>query len=197
MTSKFAGAFVDVDLLEKIAQENAGPGVAVVWEGDPEPVQGWGGLGSAGQVDANADSATLAARLALSIVSIDPRFVDDTIRRYNSTTHKIELTQAGLREFVLQLAVTSESSPAAMTVCERMRGRWLRKSTLARLRAAKIALRSIGRTIPGPTKSWDNKLVDVAIVELNMTYLYVEKDPIGEDDGNWIETVTPLTLTEI
>ena len=55
----------------------------------------------------------------------------------------------------------------------------------------------MGDTISVGAQSWDSKTVDCAIVEIELTYLYVEFDNVGETTppGNFITTVQPLTGT--
>ena len=191
-------AFVDLTALLGIVQLNAGPNVSVTWSTDPDEQQAFAGLNESGQISPSSDSAALGVRVVLDIPSIRAVGVDDSIRRYNSTNDTNDLTQAGLREFTLSIRVETESYPAALTTCERMRGRWLRKSTLAKLNAIQCALRRVGDTISVGAQSWDHKLVDAAVIEIELTYLYVEFDPIGEavPPGNYIQTVAPLTFTE-
>ena len=195
-------AFIDIDALAAIVQLNAGPLVSVSWGTSPDRFQGFDGLDGSGNPlagmpsigpPANAAGSGSACRITLDIGPIVQVGVDDTRRDFDPVANAQVLTQYGLRQFTLTMRVESDTYPAAATVCERMRTRWLRKSTLAALSAINCALRKVSDTRSIDVKAWDNRAIDACVLEVFLTYRVEEIDTVGEESGNWIESVTPLT----
>ncbi len=200
-------AFVDLDALQAIVQTNAGPLVAVSWGNTPNPMPVASGLDGNGIPLAGMPAAPPAidpahsggaVAITLDLAPITQVGWDDTRRTFDPTANggagAIAIVQTGIRHFTLTMRVESDLYPAALTVCERMRTRWLRKSTLAALKAIGCALREVSDTRSMQVAYWDQKTIDVASLDVHLTYGMTEADPIGDQPagdpvGNWIQTV--------
>jgi hypothetical protein len=212
--------FLDLDALLAIVQGNVGPRVPVAWANQPEKRYGPSGLDRFGMpivgipVPPNPTAPTPSGgmgggmKVTLDVPILSQLGTDDTRRTFDTDAQAIVLTQVGWRNFTLSYTIESEKFPAALTVAERMRTRWYRKSTLAQLRAISIAMRSVGDVRSISTKPWDKRMLDAVVCEVFLRYTSTEIDDVGETTpvGNWIQTIgatgtsagdvqIPLTLT--
>lgn len=199
-------AFVDLSVLTSIVQTNAGPLIDVSWGNTPVSMAVSSGLDANGSMIPGLPTNPKARHVAgsggsvsitLDIPSIQAVGVDDTRRTFNAGTGVIEMAQFGIRHFSLTMRVEADAYPAAITVCERMRTRWLRKSTRAALHAIDCAIREVGDTHSGNGAARDQKTMDVATLEVMLSFRAYEADPIGETTpaGNWIESTAPTPIT--
>lgn len=203
-------AFVDLSVLTAIVQTNAGPLVDVSWGNTPvsmavssgldtngSPIAGLPGNPKARHVHGSGSSVAIT----LDIPSIQAVGVDDTRRVFdpaaNAGVGAIVMAQFGIRHFSLTMRVEADAYPAAITVCERMRTRWLRKSTRAMLHAIDCAIREVGDTHSGLGPARDQKTMDVATLEVMLAFRAYEADPIGETTpvGNWVASTAPTPIT--
>lgn len=204
-------AFVDFDALTAIVQANAGGLVSVQWGTTPDPFQGFAGLDGNGNPLPGMPSAPpaldpaasgSACKVTLDVTSISPVGVDDTRRDFipgeGGAPGHVQLTQYGLRHFTLTMRVESDTYPSSQTVAERMRTRWLRRSTTEALHAIGCALRRVGDCRSMSVPAWDNRTIDACTLEVFLAYAVEEVDTVGETGsehpGNWIESVQPLTF---
>lgn len=203
-------AFVDLGALEEIVRANAGPFVAISWGNTPNPMAVSSGLDPDGGMIAGLPTNPRArpvhgsgssVSITLDIPSIQAVGVDDTRREFVTSiadpSGSIAMAQFGIRHFSLTMRVEADAYPAALTVCERMRTRWLRKSTRAALHAIDCAIREVGDTRSGNVQIRDQKTMDVATLEVMLAFRAYEADPIGETTpvGNWIASTSPTPIT--
>lgn len=203
-------AFVDLSALEAIVQANVGELVAVSWGNTPNPMAVSSGLDTDGIPIAGLPTNPRArpvhgsgssVSVTLDIPTIVQVGVDDTRRGFdpaaNAGAGAVTMVQFGIRHFSLTMRVEADAYPAALTVCERMRTRWLRKSTRAALHAIDCAIREVGDTRSGNVQVRDQKTMDVATLEVLLAFRAYEADPIGETTpaGNWIASTAPTPIT--
>ena len=201
----------DLDALKAIVQGIVGERVPVLWGTNPELLRGPSGLGPTGlpipgvpplsspSTPTPAGGMGGGMSITLDVPVLSPTGVPDTRRTFDSVDQVQILTQVEVCNFTLTIKIESDSYPAAITVAQRLKRQFRRKSTLAALRAMNVALRRLGDAVSISVANWDNRIVDALVLDVFLRYTEVEIDDPGETTptpGLWIETIGPTGTTD-